>query len=289
MNRPLSSGVDVRLGYQANAWGGVVGHPVGVTSIKDLFYLTPGDTVDTLARIAGAGYEGVELFDGNLLEFADDGSPLEHALKQHGLKLVGVYSGANLVFPDVLREELWRIRRAAELGRRFGAEHLVVGGGAQRTRPADDDDDDYTRLAVALDEVGRIAAAHGLTATYHPHLSTIVEGPEQVERVFDRTEIGFCPDLGHLAAAGGDPVELVSRYLDRIPYIHFKDVTADASFVPLGQGTVDFRRVADVLLSGGYDGWVTVELGGYDGDADTAASENRDYLRRLFGTGAGSA
>ena len=51
--------MNVRLGYQANAWGGVVGHPVGVTSIKDLFYLTPGDTVDTLARIAGAGYAGV--------------------------------------------------------------------------------------------------------------------------------------------------------------------------------------------------------------------------------------
>lgn len=273
----------MRVGYQANAWGGVVGHPVGVTSIKDLFYLTPGDTIDTLARIARAGYEGVELFDGNLLEHEDDPDVLQTALAEHGLELIGVYSGANFVFPDVLGEELWRIRRAAELGRRFGAGQLVVGGGAQRTVPPDDED--YARLGAALDEVVRIADAHELTATYHPHLSTIVEGPEEVARAFERTEIGFCPDLGHLAAAGGDPVELVTSYVERIPYIHFKDVTPDGSFVPLGDGAVDFPGVVAALRAGNFDGWVTVELDGYDGDPDAAAGANRDYLRGLLEEG----
>jgi inosose dehydratase len=265
----------VRLGYQANAWGGVVGHPVGVTSIKDLFYLTPGDTPDTLARIAAAGYEGVELFDGNLAELRDG------ALEEHGLELVGVYSGANLVFPDVLPEELWRIRRAAELGQKFGAEHLVVGGGAQRTEPPTDED--YDRLGRALDEVASIAEEHGLTPTYHPHLSTIVEGPDQVDRVFERTRIGFCPDLGHLAAAGGDPVDLVRRYADRIPYIHYKDVTEDVAFVPLGQGTIDFEGVTAALREASYDGWIVIELDGYDGDPDAAARENLAYVRGLLG------
>jgi inosose dehydratase len=271
----------MRLGYQANAWGGVVGHPVGVTSIKDLFYLTPGDTLDTLGRIAAAGYDGVELFDGNLLEFEDDPAALTAALEAHDLKLIGVYSGANFVFGDVLGEELWRVGRAAELGRRFGAEQLVVGGGAQRTSPPEDQD--YERLADALDDVARIAEADGLTPTFHPHLSTIVESPDQIERVFDRTRIGFCPDLGHLAAAGGDPVELVSRYAARIPYIHFKDVTADGAFVPLGEGVVDFAGVAAALADAAFEGWVTVELDGYDGDPDAAAAANREYLRHLYG------
>ena len=265
----------MRIGYQANAWGGVVGHPVGVTSIKDLFYLTPGDTDDTLGRIAAAGYEGVELFDGNLVELADG------ALEAHGLALAGVYSGANFVFPDVLPEELWRIRRAAELGQRFGAEHLVVGGGAQRTEPATLED--YERLGKALDEVASIAEEHGLTPTYHPHLSTIVEGPDQLEQVFARTRIGFCPDLGHLAAAGGDPVELMRRYADRIPYIHYKDVTEEVAFVPLGQGTVDFAGVTGALRDAAYDGWIVVELDGYDGDPDAAARDNLSYVRGLLG------
>ena len=264
----------MRFGYQANAWGGVVGHPVGVTSIKDLFYLTPGDTLDTLGRIAAAGYQGVELFDGNLAELDPD------ALSRHDLQLVGVYSGANFVFDEVLPEELWRIRRAAELGQRFGASQLVVGGGAQRVDPPSDRD--YERLAHGLDEVMSIASSHGLTATYHPHLSTIVEGPEQVDRIFSMTDIGFCPDLGHLVAAGGDAVDLVTRYADRIPYIHYKDVTADGAFVPLGQGVVDFAGVTRVLGEASYDGWVLVELDGYDGDADEAARANREYLRELI-------
>jgi inosose dehydratase len=270
----------VRLGYQANAWGGVVGHPVGVTSIKDLFYLTPGDTLDTLERIARAGYEGVEVFDGNLLEFEDDAEALSGALERHGLTLVGVYSGANLVFDDVLEEELWRIRRAAALGQRFGADQLVVGGGAQRTVPATDED--YARLASALDQVADIAERHGLVSTYHPHLSTIVEGPDQVARVFERTGIGFCPDLGHLVAAGGDAVDLVTRYADRIPYIHFKDVTPDGAFVPLGEGIVDFPGVVSALREAHYDGWIVVELDGWDGDPDAAAARNRAYLRQIL-------
>jgi inosose dehydratase len=270
----------VKLGHQANAWGGVVGHPVGVTSIKDLFYLTPGDTLATLGEVADLGYEGIELFDGNLLEFEDDPARLEAALEELSLTLIGVYSGANLVFADILGEELWRVRRACELGARFGAEHLVVGAGAQRTEPATDAD--YDRLASGLDEVERIADGHGLVASYHPHLSTIAETPEQIERVFSRTAIRFCPDTGHLQAAGGDPVELVRTYRERIDYVHIKDIDASGGFVPLGQGVLDVAGVMEVLRDTGFDGWVTVETDGWDGDPSEGARTSLARLRELL-------
>jgi inosose dehydratase len=271
----------VRLGHQANSWGGVVGHPVGVTSIKDLFYLTPGDTLATLREVAAAGYEGVELFDGNLAEFADDPGPLRAAMDESGLSLIGVYSGANLVFDDILREELWRVRRACGWASDLGAEHLVVGGGAQRTEPPGDVD--YSRLASALDEVASIAEGFGLTATYHPHLSTIVESPEQVERVFSRTRIGFCPDTGHLQAGGGDPVELVRTYRERIPYVHIKDIDASGGFVPLGEGVLDVAGVVGVLRETGFDGWLTVETDGWPGDPSEGARTSLAQLRKLLG------
>ena len=63
----------VRFGHQMNAWGGVIGHPAGVTSIKDLFYLTPGDPVGHFADVAAAGYQGVEVFDGDLAAYAWSG------------------------------------------------------------------------------------------------------------------------------------------------------------------------------------------------------------------------
>jgi inosose dehydratase len=267
----------MRLGHQANAWGGVVGHPVGVTSIKDLYYLTPGDTLATLGEVAAAGYEGVELFDGNL---AEDRGALRDGLERHGLQLIGVYSGANLVFPEILGEELWRVRNACEWAAELGAEHLVIGGGAQRTEPPADDD--YDRLAAGLDEVARIAEGHGLVASFHPHLSTIAESPEQIERVFSRSAIRFCPDTGHLQAAGGDPVELVRTYRERIDYVHIKDLDDAGGFVPLGQGVLDVGGVLEVLRETGFDGWLTVETDGWDGDPGEGARTSRAHLETLL-------
>ena len=163
----------MQLGYHTITWGGVVGHPVGVTSIKDLFYQTNGSMETAVRDIAAAGYEGTEMFDGNLVEYAHRPDELRGLLAESGVKLVSVYSGANFIFADILPEELHRINRAAELAATFGAERLVVGGGARRA--AGTTDRDYTLLARALDQVTDIAESFGLTASYHPHLSTIVE------------------------------------------------------------------------------------------------------------------
>ncbi|HZQ63785.1 MAG TPA: sugar phosphate isomerase/epimerase [Gaiellaceae bacterium] len=271
----------MKLSCHTITWGGVVGHPVGVTSVKNLFYLANGSTEQALADVAAAGYEGVELFDGNLVEYDERPEELERLLAETGLRLVGVYSGANFVFPDILEEEFWRIEKAAGLASRLGAEHLVVGGGAQRARGTTEED--YDRLAEALDRVVAVAEEHGLAASYHPHLSTIVEGPEQVEKILGRTRINFCPDTAHLAAAGGDPAELIRRYADRIVYVHLKDFTAEPfAFLPLGSGDLDLESMLDALAAVGYDGWLTVELDEFAGAPVDAARESRQYLDSLL-------
>jgi inosose dehydratase len=269
-----------RLAHHANAWGGVAGHPVGVTSVKDLFYLTPGDTLHTLGEIAAAGYEGVELFDGDLPEFAHDPEVLRTALDESGLALVAVYSGANLIFAEILAEELWRVRKACEWASALGAEHLVIGGGAQRAAPAGDAD--FARLGVALDEVAALAERHGLVASFHPHLTTMVESPADVERALGCSRIGFCPDTGHPKAGAGDPVALVREHRDRIPYVHLKDLDAHGTFVPLGDGILDVAGVVDALRETDYDGWITVETDGWPGDPGEGARRSLATLRELL-------
>lgn len=270
----------MKLSYHTITWGGVVGHPVGVTSIKDLVYLANGATELALRDVAAAGYAGVELFDGNLIEYEDRPADLRQLLGELGLQLVAVYSGANFIFGEILEEELWRIRRAAALAAELDAEQLVVGGGAKRSTATSDDD--YSRLAGALDRVAAIADEHGLRASYHPHLSTIVETPEQLELVMRRSRIDFCPDTAHLAAAGGDPAELVRRYADRISYVHLKDLTtAPLAFLPLGEGELDFAAILAELAEAGYDGWITVELDAFDGAPGDAARASREHLERL--------
>ncbi len=83
------------------------------------------------AEIAAAGYEGVELFDGNFLEYS--AAEMRKLLADNGLSLVAAYAGANFIFDDVLPEELQRIVQSADRLAELGGEHLVVGGGASAT------------------------------------------------------------------------------------------------------------------------------------------------------------
>lgn len=271
----------MQLGYHTICWGGVFGDATGVTSIKDLYYRTPGSMPTAISEIAAAGYAGIEMFDGNVLDYADQPAVLQALLADAGLELVSVYTGGNFIYADLLDDELHRVTRAADLARQFGAGSLVVGGGARRA--ADTSDADYSALGAALDRVTDIAEQRGLTACYHPHLTTIVESPDELERLMAQTRIGFCPDTAHLAAGGGDPAELIRRYPDRVRHVHLKDVRLDPfAFLPLGQGVIDFADVRAALDEIGYDGWLIVELDSYDGEPGEAAQISKAYLDQLL-------
>jgi inosose dehydratase len=271
----------MKLGYPTITWGGVVGTPGGVTSIKDLYYKTNGDTERAIRDIASAGYVGTELFDGNLVEFEDDPDRLLGWLAETGVELVSVYTGANFIFGDILDDELVKIRHAAALAARFGAQRLVVGGGAQRAGgPAKED---FAALAKGLDLAADIAADNGLEASYHPHLGTLVEAPDALERVMDLSRIHFCPDTAHLAAGGGEPAALIRQYADRLAHVHLKDLdVASTTFLPLGEGDLDFPEILRAVQEAGYDSWLMVELDYYDGDPRVAAEISKRYLDSIL-------
>ena len=262
--------------YHGNCWGVLGGEPVGVTSVKDLFYRTFGDIKRAIAEIGQAGYQAIELFDGNLVEYEGKLGELRSRLDDAGLSLLAVYSGGNFIFPEILPEELWRMRKATDLGAELGAEHFVVGGGAKRTVPASDED--YTRLASTLDQIVDLAEERGLLAHYHPHLTTMAETPEQIRKVFALTRICFCPDTAHLAAGGGDPAKLILEHANRIKYVHLKDFRREPfAFLPLGKGELDMNAILQALVRIDYKGWIAVELDAYH-DPKAGADISMQYL-----------
>lgn len=271
----------IQLAYHANCWGALGGNAVGVTSITQLTYRTFGDMERAIREIGAAGYTGVELFDGNLLDYSGRPADLTRVLNDAGVRLVAAYSGGNFIFDDILGEELARIERATEAAARHGAVHFVVGGGAKRAagpRP-----DDIKRLGAALEKAAAIARKAGLRPHYHPHLTTIVEGPEAVHEVFRHTSMDFCPDTAHLAAAGGDPERLVRELRDRISYVHLKGFQPEPfAFTPLDAGSLDNRAIVRALLETGFDGWITAELDSWPDPAEGAA-RSRKVLAELVG------
>lgn len=266
-----------RKAYHANCWGPLGGNAVGVTSITQLTYRTFGDMERAVREIAEAGYAGIELFDGNLLDYERRTVDFRRMLNDAGICLVAGYSGANFIFGDVLGEELARIERAAGVAADLGAEHLVVGGGAKRAHGREADD--FKRLAAGLDTVIRIAERSGLTAHYHPHLSTIVEGPEDVREIFRHTAIHFCPDTAHLAAAGGDPARQIAEFRDRVTYVHLKGLRKEPfGFTPLDRGDLAIGPIIDALGGTAFPGWITTELDAWP-DAKEGAMLSMEFLR----------
>lgn len=231
----------MRVGYMTNAWGITSGAGGGVTSIKDLLYLSAGLSKDVFQDIKGAGFDYIEIFEGNLLGY---GKRFSKILEEQGLKLLAVYTGGNLIFKDILAEEFYKIEKTCETAAESGACYLTVGGGAVRHDGVQEDD--YKRLGEALDGIDVIAAKYGLCACYHPHLGTIAENAQQIEKVLNNCGIAFCPDCGHIQAAGSDAAGVVEKYIERIPYMHLKDFDGK-SFAELGRGTVNFEKIFALL------------------------------------------
>jgi inosose dehydratase len=267
-----------KLAYQANCWGPLGGNAVGVTSINELTYRTFADMAVAFRDIAAAGYQGVELFDGNLLDYS--AADFRALLDETGLSLVAAYSGGNFIYDETLPEEMDRIRRAADRTAELGAPHFVVGGGAKRFDGIREGD--YGRLSAALEQVADVAGERGLQSHYHPHLTTIGENPEQVRRIFSQTSIHFCPDTAHLAAGGGDPAAMIREHRDRISYVHLKGWQKEPfAFTPLDRGDLDSVPIIAALRDNDFDGWVAVELDAWD-DPRAGAEASMAYLERSF-------
>ena len=241
----------MKLGYMTNAFGPLVGEGGGVTSIKDIRYLTLCDDEAVLKKITNAGFRYIEVLEGNLTKYGSDIQVLKDMLARYGAGMMSVCVGANFIYPDALEDEMFHMETVAALAEQVGVSYVAFCGGAIRGKGVQTGD--YALLAKGLKEAEKVFAAHGIEASYHPHLGSMAEKPEQIDRLFSVSDIKICPDLAHLAAGGGDPLEIVKKYYDRISFVHLKDLDENG-FAPLGTGHVDVEGVLRFLKEKGYAG-----------------------------------
>jgi inosose dehydratase len=167
------------------------------------------------------------------------------------------------------------------------------------------DDAAWDRLLANLDRIAARAAERGVVTALHPHVGTLVERREEVERVLSGSGVALCLDTGHLLIGGTDPLELVRSLPDRVLHVHLKDVdeswarkvrsgdttyteaVAAGMYRPLGQGDVDVAQIVRLLEAGGYQGWYVLEqdtvlAGPSDGDGPLAdVRQSVEYLKAL--------
>jgi inosose dehydratase len=267
----------MKVGYMTNGWGAVMAHCGAANNVNGAYYVSTGADTEAITGIAAAGYEQIEIFDGNLLAYEGKEAAFKNILAANKVSLLAVYSAANFIYGEILDEELFRLKKAAAFAKKFGATQIALGGGATRYNGIQDGD--YGKLAAALDKVDSIANELGMTASYHPHMGSLVQSPEQLDKIMPHTRICLCPDTGHVVLGGGDPVAVVKKYADRIKYIHLKDVTKDGMFCPLGKGIIDFPAIVEILRKTGKPVQYAIECDGWNGDPVEGAKITAAYLK----------
>lgn len=184
-----------------------------------------------LDEVAGAGYTRIEL--GPYGYLPTDPTQLKEELDKRGLAVTAGTIFEHLHRPDSW-ESTWReVSAAAELAAAMGARHLVVipsmwrGSNGEVVEPRLDHEG-QARHGRQVTELGRrIAAEYGLKTQYHPHADGHVDSQETVERFLAETDgahVNLCLDTGHISYCGGDNLELIRKYPERIGYVHLKQV-----------------------------------------------------------------
>jgi inosose dehydratase len=206
----------------------------------------------------------------------DDPDAAAALVREHGLRLVGGFVPTVLHRPGALDP----VERAAGLFAAAGADVLVLaaatGVEGYDERPSLSDDE-WSALLQGLDAARELCDGHGLRCALHPHVGTMIEGPEEIDRVLVRSSVDLCLDTGHLVIGGSDPVDLVRNAAHRVSHVHLKDVDGaiaarvlngslsysdgvhEGLYRPLGAGSVEVAEFVAVLERAGYSGWYVLE------------------------------
>jgi sugar phosphate isomerase/epimerase len=258
---------------------------------------------ETIERIAGLGYAGLELladvphaWPAGLLP--ERRRAIRECLDRFGLEIANVngfmmnavadprqpYWHPSWIEPDADYRAIRRehTKRALELAAELGAPSIQTEpGGPLRAGEswAAAAEIFYRELMPCVE----VAEKRGVFLLIEPEPGLLIERFEQYLEFASRVDspwLGLNFDLGHAFCVGEDPVQWIPRMTRHTKHYHIEDIAADrrhAHLVP-GHGAIDLPGALHEIETTGYDGWVTVELYPYVDNPDEAGREAKTYL-----------
>jgi sugar phosphate isomerase/epimerase len=144
----------------------------------------------------------------------------------------------------------------------LGLKSVVCALGPKRTAL-----DDWKWMADQLNQMGTRLKGDGLMLGYHNHEIEFrpVAGQIPWDILVQGTDpniVHFQIDVGNLTFGGGDAVEYLSKYPGRYYSLHCKDFVKGKASVPVGQGTLDWKKIFAIAKKQGIKSYVA-EVGAY--------------------------
>ncbi len=260
---------------------------------------TKEEAIIAAKEVSEIGFKNFESVKNAIYAYDFDLNEYKNMLDSFGLTAKSFYfhlpkAGEEATLFDTLEKELDFV---SKLGVTLATLQGVNG------RPEGDVMDEASKkynLDMTL-KFAEIAKKYGITTNVHPHTNTYFMYEDEIDYVLNNTDenlISFAPDTAHIAAAGGDPVEVIKRHAKRVKFTHLKDyrlgdevtskgwvdsgVPIMSCFHGLGVGTINFPEIFKILDEAGYTGPLCIELDKPPVSNFDSAKKNYDYLSKFL-------
>jgi sugar phosphate isomerase/epimerase len=182
---------------------------VQLYSIRDL---CGTDLLGTLKAVKAIGYAGVE-FAGL---FGKSAKELKQILDDHGLVACGTHTGLDTIKPEKLSATL-------DFYNQLGCPYVTVPGMNAADAAG------WVEFAKLFSGAQEKAKTAGIRVGYHNHQSEFkekFEGVSKFQIFFDHVspDVNMQLDVGHVVAAGEDPMAWIKKYPKRMYTPHAKEV-----------------------------------------------------------------
>ncbi len=169
-------------------------------------------------------------------------------------------------------------------------------------------EEEWVKVTEGMNRLGELADEVGIKCSFHHHMGTGVQTPEEIDRFMEMTsdKVYLLFDSGHLVYSEGTQqaaYDVLKKHVGRVAHVHLKDVRMDmvdkikaekksflegvkaGTFTVPGDGDIDFEPIFEILSDAGYEGWMVVEA---EQDPAVAnpfeyALKARDYIKEKTG------
>jgi 4-hydroxyphenylpyruvate dioxygenase len=253
-----------------------------------------GTLEEKLAAASGAGFDGVEIFEPDLIASPRSPEAVREFADSLGLTLdlYQPFRDFEGVGPDILEQNLRRAAAKFGLMNRLGIDTMLLCSNVATARSGDDQ-----LAAIQLRALGDLAADFGVRVAYEALAwGRFVDGYEQAARIVrlaDHERIGLCLDSFHILSRGHNPEAIETIPGEKIFFLQVADAPQLAMDVlpwsrhyrlfP-GEGDFDLAGFMSHVVRSGYSGPVSLEIFNdtfRQADARETAVEARRSLRWL--------